>query len=84
TRDQMVELTNAYFDETGASSIYADVTLKEFDAPQNQESLEKLWRKRNLGSFDKVGFARVIAEHINDPSEIPDDLRELIVKLCSY
>ncbi len=82
-RDQIVELVNAYFDITGVGLMFTPVTLQELDSSTNQESLERLWRKRNRGSFDKTGFARVVAESITTAGQIPVEIRNLISNLCA-
>ena len=82
-REQIIELANSYFDGLGGEAIYAPVSLQDLTSATNQESLDRLWRKRNRGSFDKIGFAKVVAEKITKPSEIPGEIRQLIVELCS-
>jgi hypothetical protein len=83
-RDQIVDLVNAYFDTSGVGLIFTPVTLQELDSATNQESMEKLWRKRNRGSFDKTGFAKVVAESITTAGQIPAEIRNLINDLCAY
>ena len=83
-RDQIVDLVNAYFDTSGVGLIFTPVTLQELDSATNQESMEKLWRKRNRGSFDKTGFAKVVAESITTAGQIPAEIQNLINDLCAY
>jgi hypothetical protein len=83
-RDQIVDLVNAYFDTSGVGLIFTPVTLQELNSATNQESMEKLWRKRNRGSFDKTGFAKVVAEMITTAGQIPAEIRNLISDLCAY
>jgi hypothetical protein len=83
-RAQIVDLVNAYFDTSGVGPIFTPVTLQELDSTTNQESMEKLWRKRNRGSFDKIGFAKVVAESITTAGQIPAEIRNLINDLCAY
>ena len=46
-------------------------------------SLEKLWRRRELGKFDKVGFADFVANNISRQA-ISDDGRSLIKSLSEH
>ncbi len=83
-RHQIVDLVNTYFDSSGVGLIFTPVTLQELDSTTNQESMEKLWRKRNRGSFDKTGFAKVVAESITTEGQIPPEIRNLIYDLCAH
>lgn len=40
--------------------------------------LDRLWRDRGLGSFDKIGFARTIVEKLHDPAQVPQDVVEIV------
>lgn len=61
--DTLVPLINRYL----ASAQYAALSLKPVQESDFEPGLarttvlEKLWRQRNLGKFDKVGFAKFIA-----------------------
>ena len=83
-RERIVSLANAYFDGLAESAIYSPISVHELDGASNQESLDRLWRKRNRGSFDKIGFAKVVASETNDAADIPSEIRDLIVDLCAY
>ncbi|HEY9682118.1 MAG TPA: ATP-dependent endonuclease [Oculatellaceae cyanobacterium] len=80
-RELIVDLTNAYFAELGGEAIYAEVTAQDLLGDSNQDSLERLWRKRNRGTFDKTGFARVISKNVCDTAKIPLPIKELIAGL---
>ncbi|HEY9757707.1 MAG TPA: ATP-dependent endonuclease [Oculatellaceae cyanobacterium] len=80
-RELIVDLTNAYFAELGGEAIYAEVTAQDLIGDSNQDSLERLWRKRNRGTFDKTGFARIISENVCDTAKIPLPIKELIAGL---
>jgi hypothetical protein len=82
-RELIIDLTNAYYAEFGGEAIYADVTAADLIGESNQECLERLWRKRNRGTFDKIGFARVMAENVSDTAKIPSSIKELIGNLSN-
>ncbi len=41
------------------------------------DTLNRLFRQRGLGSFDKIGFAEVVAENL-DKQDVPDDGKRII------
>jgi hypothetical protein len=62
--DSFVPLINRYLAtvQYGASGL-KPVEESDFEPGLSRTAvLEKLWRQRNLGKFDKVGFAKFIAE----------------------
>jgi len=44
-------------------------------------ALNRIWRKRGLGDFDKIGFARTVAEKLTKPVQVPADLRAIVRSL---
>jgi len=55
------------------------VVLSDFKSTERRTvTLDRLWRERGLGDFDKIGFARDIVEHEMTPDEVPADARLLV------
>lgn len=59
--------------------------LLDNKADDNEEQtrvarLDRLCRERNLGAFDKVSFAKILAAKI-EPAEIPSEAREILNQL---
>lgn len=79
----LVSLLNSYL--TGLfikSGIYP--TIEEEDFSQNisrKQVLERLWRERELGKFDKVDFARFVASQEKRADLISDHGKNLIEKI---
>ncbi len=73
--DILLRYLNLFLSENGASS---PVSLGEMASRGSHSvDLDRLWRARGLGDFDKVGFARYVADHIV-AEEIPQQVRQLI------
>lgn len=47
------------------------------------EELNKLWRNRGLGSFDKINLAAYLCETVRQLSDIPIQARALISTVCN-
>ncbi len=45
------------------------------------DALNRLWRSRGLGDFDKIGFARAVTEREASCAEIPPEIKTLIQEL---
>lgn len=59
-----------------------DVTERDFlPYMKRTRSLNRIWKQREMGDFDKVEFAEFIAKNLNDVSEIPRDLARIIEEL---
>lgn len=44
--------------------------------------LDRAFRKRGLGDFDKIGFARSIVDRLTDPGEVPRDAAAVIEEIA--
>lgn len=78
--DVLLRHVNAFLSEHGSSS---PILLDDLDAKTSRTtSLDRVWRSRGLGDFDKVGFARYLAEHMN-ASEVPDQVKHMLKLLIS-
>ncbi len=82
-RPQIVAFCNQYFLDSMHASIYPAVSIADLEGATNQECLERLWRKRSHASFDKIGFARTVAENLHDATEIPSAIRRLMNQIHS-
>jgi hypothetical protein len=53
------------------------------DAPiiRRTELLDRLWRKRGLGDFDKIGFAKTVIQTIVTPQAVPGDIKRIAEKI---
>jgi hypothetical protein len=83
-----VDLLNGYVDSLpAAASDHSPIRVEDFSAPSIRKPiLEKLWRERALGRFDKVGFARFVADELA-PTRFPQgilskDGQRLIETIC--
>lgn len=64
---------------------FSDLQFPSKPADENEpqtrvERLDRLCRERNLGAFDKVSFAKILANKI-EPDEIPTEAREILNQL---
>ncbi len=62
--ESLVSLLNDYLSTLAMKSdIGSSIQLDDFPSDNSRKlSLEKLWRQRKLGNFDKVGFAKFVAQ----------------------
>jgi hypothetical protein len=68
----LVQQLNAFLQTTGAPG---SVSPNDFPAGQRRTAiLNKLWRSRGLGNFDKIGFAEIMSTHIRDKNDVPQDV----------
>jgi hypothetical protein len=82
----LVELLNNYVETLSVSGgTCLPISSRDFVGNGSRTAvLEKLWRRRDLGKFDKVGFAKFAAGHIDAHSSISPDGRQLIGALAQY
>jgi len=85
--DNCVALLNRYIDSLPAvASESTPIRVEDFAAGKpRKKALEHLWRTRSLGKFDKVSFAKFIADELapgNYPgAELSEDGQALIRKI---
>ena len=83
SREQLTCIANSYIQLHKESSVDAPVLIDEIgEEASNREVLERLWRRRNWGSFDKIGFAQATTKSITSASEVPGELRQIIEKIA--
>lgn len=69
----LVQQLNAFLQTTGAPG--GSVSPNDFPPGHRRTVLlNRLWRARGLGNFDKIGFAEVIASNLKDKAEVPPDV----------
>lgn len=69
----LVQQLNTFLQTSGAPG--GSVSLADFPAGQRRTViLNKLWRARGLGNFDKVGFADLMSANVRDKSHVPRDV----------
>ena len=79
--DVLLRHLNLFLSEHGAPN---PVVTDELDLKGRRTStLDRVWRSRGLGDFDKVGFARYLADHMT-PSEVPEQVKHLIRMMVSH
>ncbi len=84
---RFVQLLNRYLQSmTGANapSLIEFQPLKKdlFSISQKRTVvLNKIWREKSLGNFDKVEFAEFVAQTVKSKDEIPKDLDFMIEKI---
>lgn len=69
-------LVNVYLKENGCLESIDYSELKDSGA-ERLDTLDRLFRIRGLGNFDKIGFAEVVAKNLNKP-DVPDDGKRII------
>lgn len=75
-RDAILDSLNAYLQILGSADLLLPEDLSK--SARRTELLDRLWRSRGLGDFDKVGFAEFQASRLKHSSEIPAEGRLLM------
>lgn len=66
---------NHYVSSRGAEPL----SLAQLPAGERRTTaLNKAFRKRGLGDFDKIGFAKSIVDRLHDPADVPRDAAHVI------
>lgn len=68
----LVQQLNAFLQSTGGPG-----SISPTDFPEGHRRtvlLNRLWRARGLGNFDKIGFAEIIAANLKDKTQVPPDV----------
>lgn len=69
----LVQQLNAFLQSTGAPG--GSVSPNDFpEGLRRTEILNRLWRARGLGNFDKIGFAELMSANIRDKNDVPKDV----------
>jgi hypothetical protein len=68
----LVQQLNAFLQSTGAPGT---VSPQDFPAGHRRTVLlNRLWRARGLGNFDKIGFAETISTNVKSRDDVPPDV----------
>ena len=82
SREQLTKITNTYIESNKQTSVDAPVLIDEIgEESSNKEVLERLWRNRNWGTFDKIGFARAVTNSITNAADVPAELKQIIEQI---
>lgn len=72
----LLEHLNKYLHASGARNY---ITPSELDGDERRTVLlDKLWRRRGLGDFDKLGFAGSLVNTMIDANQVPPDVVKTI------
>jgi hypothetical protein len=84
SHEQLTQIANCYLETHKEGSIQSVILDSEWaDNVSKKEALERLWRKRGLGPFDKIGFAHAVAKSIRRPAQVPAEMKEIIERIAS-
>lgn len=72
----LLESLNAYLQSLGVAEYLSMEDLG--GVGKRTESLDRMWRHRGLGDFDKVGFAEFQAGRVRHSNEIPKEAQMLM------
>ncbi len=84
--ESLISLLNAYLVDLPHISGYSSpISSEDFLSNSNRSTvLDKLWRERDLGKFDKVGFAKFVADSPCHAQEISLDGRMLLESITAH
>lgn len=72
----LVRVVNKYL---GTVRLAQQIDIRDLDKRARRTAiLDRLWRERGLGSFDKIGFARTIVENVHEPDQVPKDVVAIV------
>jgi hypothetical protein len=72
----LVQQVNNFLQVSGAPGY---VSINDFPAEHRRTTiLNRIWRARGLGNFDKIGFAEVVATHVRERAQVPRDIVKAI------
>lgn len=74
--ESLYDSLNAYLHSLGVAEPLKDEDL--YSDLRRTELLDKLWRNRGLGDFDKVGFAEFQATRLKNVQDIPAEGQQLM------
>jgi len=82
--NDFVELLNRYVQSmTGVNAPslieFQPILADQFESGQKRTPLlNRIWRSKSLGNFDKVEFAAFVAQNVQTQADIPEDFQKLI------
>ncbi len=76
----LVEQLNKYLHALGTTTF---VVPQDFPQGQSRTAvLDRLFRRRGFGNFDKIGFAESVVENLSHPEHVPPDVVAVIKSIC--
>jgi len=58
---------------------FQPILADQFESGQKRTPLlNRIWRSKSLGNFDKVEFAAFVAQNVQTQADIPEDFQKLI------
>jgi hypothetical protein len=76
TVDELVPLVNEYLHELRSAHLVDRSDLA--GTGRRTQLLNRLWKQRGLGDFDKIGFARTVVTSKSVAGPVPADAVEII------
>jgi hypothetical protein len=76
TQESILDNLNIYLQSLGASELLLTEDLQSGN--RRTELLNRLWRNRGLGDFDKVGFAEFMLTRLRSSNDVPPEGKELM------
>lgn len=76
SHDQLLFLLDEHLHKFGQS-----LSRSEFQIPESgrrKEALDRLFRERGLGSFDKIAFAHEVVESCRTSSDVPEEMAKVV------
>jgi hypothetical protein len=84
SHEQLTLIANSYLETHREGSIQPVILASDWqDNISKKAALERLWRKRGLGSFDKIGFAHAVARSIRQPAQVPAEMKNIIERIAN-
>ncbi len=84
SREQLTAIANVYFAAHKERSVQPAILLSDVDEQMSKKNaLARIWRKRGLGSFDKIGFAKAVAQSIRRPEQVPLTMVKIIERIAN-
>ena len=81
SREALFDSLNGYLQTLGTSEL---LLVEDLNSGMRRTSLlDKLWRDRGLGDFDKVGFAEFQVQRLRTAQDIPEEGKRLMENILS-
>lgn len=74
-----VKVLNKYLETNRAVEPVASADFN--NASRRTACVNRLWRKRGLGDFDKIGLARLVAREMSSPEDVPPAVAKIVEEM---
>ena len=74
--EQLLYLLDAHLARFGQTLAQCDFALPE--SGRRKDALNKIYRDRGLGDFDKIGFAQEVVQSCNKSSDVPLEMAKVV------